>query len=367
MVTTLPPAVLLPRLRKALVSQLSAVPDGLLDLQSKVRGCLERVSIARVFDIEGLWEVLGELEDARVGQKPGDPFPKGEAEGKPQEQQRTEVQDSEDEGGLSSPEPPSTQKPSTPPDAPQHSNTTNPEPAPSSTLPDMVLITHTSALLNALFTSRDKEAAHNTMLLLSSHLHALTRAPSGDGPLIMFLNSTTSSDLSSTATAPSRNWPHPKHPESTLRSIFNPLAPPPPPPPDPAAAEPAPPYPPTVPGPHAGQAPGSNPVSATRNKPSFGQVFAHLLDLHLLCTRVPRTSADRAALTEAAASVAGVADVSYVWVVEVLLDEVGVYERGSVDGRWDWGRRRSREQRWGAVDVEGDGDGEERVVGAFIG
>jgi hypothetical protein len=47
--------------------------------------------------------------------------------------------------------------------------------------------------------------------------------------------------------------------------------------------------------------------------------------------------------------------VSFVWVVEVLLDEVGVYGRDG-EGGVDLGRRRrSREQRWGVMDVDGEG------------
>jgi hypothetical protein len=92
-----------------------------------------------------------------------------------------------------------------------------------------------------------------------------------------------------------------------------------------------------------------------RNKPYYGLVFSRMLDLHLLCTRVPRTRADGAALVECPG--VGVGGVSFVWVVEVLLDEVGVYGRDG-EGGFDWGRRRrrrSREQRWGVVDVDGEG------------
>jgi hypothetical protein len=89
-----------------------------------------------------------------------------------------------------------------------------------------------------------------------------------------------------------------------------------------------------------------------RNKPYYGLVFSRMLDLHLLCTRVPRTRADGTALV--ANRGVGDGEVSFVWVVEVLLDEMGVYERDGKGG-FDWGRRRSREQRWGVVDVDGEG------------
>ena len=90
-----------------------------------------------------------------------------------------------------------------------------------------------------------------------------------------------------------------------------------------------------------------------RNKPSFGLVFAQMLDLHLLCTLVPRTKTDRVALMASG----GTASVGYVWAVEVLLDELGVYGL-SEEGGWE---RRCREQRWAVVDVDGAG----RVVNGF--
>jgi hypothetical protein len=206
-VTTLPTTVLLPKLRKALVGQVSVLQGGLQDLQARVRGCLERISIARVFDMQGLAEVLGELEgavseaDARlppvpvqeveVGQKPDLPA-KEEAKG--QRQQRIEIMDSEDEGGLSSPEPSPPPNPSPQPDTHHNATPQAPEDTPSPALPDLILITHTSTLINALFTGRDQDTAHNTMHYLSSRLQALTRPPShpSSAPLVMFLISTTS-------------------------------------------------------------------------------------------------------------------------------------------------------------------------------
>ncbi|KAK4156981.1 hypothetical protein C8A00DRAFT_40569 [Chaetomidium leptoderma] len=332
-VTTLPATALLPKLREALVGQLPRLEGGLQNLQSRVRQCLERISISRVFDIEGLLEVLGELKDAAALADSEPPQPAQEAEAG-QKQQLTEIMDSEDEGGLSSPE--------SPPNPPQEREPTPRETQPPS-LPAMILVTHTSTLLNALFTGRDKDAAHNTMLLLSSHLHSLARY----GPLIMLLNSTTSPSsfshhhhnqqhtdtITTTTTTPaSERTRPPKHPESTLRSIFN-------------AAPPLPPV--------AGVAAVQQHGSGRRNKPSFGLVFSQMLDLHLLCTRVPRARAGKEAPPAMGAKSLGMA---YTWVVEVLLDEMGVYEEfGGVV------RRRSREQRWAAVDVDGDG----RVVDAF--
>ncbi|KAL2180959.1 uncharacterized protein P884DRAFT_274812 [Thermothelomyces heterothallicus CBS 202.75] len=343
-VTTLPATVLLPKLRKALVGQLMKVQGGWQNFQAELQACLERISISRVFDIEGLWEVLEELEDTVLVRDGESPRPT-------QTGKRSEIPNSEDDdGGLSSSEAPSS-KPSPQPES------TSVE-ARSPTLPDIILVTHTSTLLNALFTGRDKDTAHNMVLLLASRLHALTRSSAHGAPLFMFLNSTTSpanfpqppNADDTTLTAPSRDTPRPpsKHLDSTLRSIFNP-----PPPPPPATQ--------TVLAARAQQEASTSAAasSARRNKPAFGLVFSQMLDLHLLCTRVPRTRADSAALM--ANPGMNVMDVSYAWVVEVLLDELGVYEKRNGDSL-EWRERRSREQRWAAVDV----DEEDRVVNAAI-
>lgn len=84
----------------------------------------------------------------------------------------------------------------------------------------------------------------------------------------------------------------------------------------------------------------AGPIGA--QKPAFGEFFAGLVDLHLLCTRVLRSKGG-----------------GNVWVVEVLLDKVGVYE---FEEGGEVVTRRCREQRWTAVEVEG---GSGRLVGAY--
>lgn len=214
------------------------------------------------------------------------------------------------------------------------------------TRPDIILVTHMSALLSSLWNQRERATAHETVQLLASHLRYIARAPEHGGPLIMLLNSTTSppdATITTTAnnnnnnsipaaTAPARSRPL----DPTLRSIFHP----------------------TPPAPGLAYAGGGG-----HNKPSFGLVFTQMLDLHLLCTRVPKTRADAEVLyaPPAAVEAAARATVGYAWAVEVLLDEVGVWEgRGGAGA----GPRRSREQRWGAVEVRRDTRGV-RVVDAF--
>lgn len=229
--------------------------------------------------------------------------------------------------------------------------------------PDIILITHMSTLLSSLFHQRDKSSAHEMLQLLASHLRYLSRAPEHGGPLIMILNSTSSS-LDTTALEPpttaamsnqqARDGALPPGPppgapptpgrrplDPTLRSIFNP-------PPPPASGL-------------LSYAYHHDTPHARRHKPSFGLVFSQLLDVHLLCTQVPRARGDAEEALYALEKRMAVR-VNYEWVVEVLLDEIGVWEGSEavVEGR----RRRSREQRWGAVAVRREAGGV-RMVDAF--
>ncbi|KAI1405221.1 hypothetical protein F4819DRAFT_32715 [Hypoxylon fuscum] len=445
-ITTLAVSAILPKLRDVIRAQVQAKLGPAANHQqqvvnAEVRRCLEQISVSRVFDIEGLWEVMSELEtppspapvapneekadDAGVtvankesmlpvplelsrsssrrsaeegSETAANPLPQP-----PPKFERTEVGDSEEDEDealyssplsmLSSPPPPSM---SPPPQAsssplpplrpPRPTPSPSPAPAPpapvrvselkpiekdekeesvTSHIPNLILITHFSALLTNLFTraAENKASAHTTLQLLSSHLRYLVRTEAG--PLVMLLNTTTTTATSTaTTTAPSANTNPNATPataaknrplEPTLRSIFN-SAPP-----------------------GGGGTGGGN----RRNKPAFGATFAQFLDLHLLCTRVPRAKADAEALFAPASAATGFHEVRYCWVVEVLLDELGVWEwqqdrnkdgdkgigKGKEKGgnktlhqdrRWT---RKSREQRWGAVDVRGG----IRLVDAFQG
>ncbi|KAJ0387311.1 hypothetical protein COL922a_002552 [Colletotrichum nupharicola] len=441
-VTAQPPAAILPALRDAVKAELAARGVTGAEVRGRLVSCLERVSITRVFDLEGLWEVLGDLdippespgseaaslvpemeEDPKVqlasqGQQEEVASPEPERitlpdlkpvyESPQRRPVRTEIADSEEEDDISDGEdgdvsdgkdeeapapssselsdlspPPSSmasmlatpdpvvvpeddeksdshedpgmgdftvqeEKLPTPPEQPvadQHRRSRSPRmeaepPAP----PDIILITHFSTLMTALFTGRDRASAHDGLQSLSAFLRYLSRSLSSS-PLIMLLNSTSSSK-SKTLTEPppippSEAPPPPDERSSsggskplaaTLRSVFNP----------PQL---------DIPG-YAGHA------AARRNKPTFGLVFAQLLDLHLLCTKVPRTREDAERLyAPPGRGDGGRGGVRYTWVVEVLLDELGVWEEGAAHGV-----RRCREQRWTAVDVRAG-----RVVDAFEG
>ena len=310
-----------------------------------------------VFDVEGLQEVLGEIK--ATDSKPADVQ-------RPTDEQAarsaTEVIDSQDEDeapvhpDVSSRIPQPTEKGSAEVPVPQPSrdhiseSNTTPNTSPP---PAFILITHMSGLLNTLFMGRDKPSAHDTMVSLSSQLRHLARSPNHNGPLIMILNSTTSSSFSSGNSStteqpgPTSNQQQPRKSattEPTLRSIFT-------------------------------QQQGT----PTKSKPSFGLVFTQLLDLHLLCTRVPRKKDATATSTASATardprpgtgSAAGISSHRFAWVLEVLLDEMGVYDydyhgevlgkEGDEGGRENQIRRRCRERRWGAVEVD---EGGSRIVG----
>lgn len=443
-ITTLSMGALLPLLRDVYSGQVAAVGGGREDRKAggSLKGFLERIEVARVFDVSGLWEVLGDLDplvDAEDGETTSEISPStnqhgdgaelpqsggendtrqgfarsnellsssplsdppsslpdeppwettdvGEALPRPTPPGcRDEIQDSEDEGGEdSSPLAPVegvSNLPTglQPEDAPTHEITRRidgtdrpedlsrqsptsaealkatasanitenrpPDENPSKKLPDIIIITHMSNLLSTLFQQREKSTAHQTLQLLSSHIRYLTRASEHGGPLIMLLNSTTSSFLSSDntkPTVPDREYRPPPSPtdnpsisafnnkplDPTLRSIFNP---------PPLSVS------------------GLNYTHDTphsrRNKPSFGLIFTQVLDMHLLCTRLPKTRDDAEALyapVETGGSPTK-SSVAYGWVVEVLLDEIGIWEgRTAVEGGQ---RRKSREQRWGAVEI----------------
>ncbi|ORY67650.1 uncharacterized protein BCR38DRAFT_456344 [Pseudomassariella vexata] len=349
-ITTLPASAILPLLRDVITSQAQAKlgqESSTADVQVLVRLCLERISISRVFDIEGLWEVLNELETPLSAAGLRDPKPEPESEPPESSQRsapsppatrlpplRTEILDSEDESALSSS--PSSGFNASPQvitqDASAKALQTEPTGEAQPSVPDIILITHFSTLLTTLFTQRDKSSAHTSLQLLSSHLRYLSRS---SGPLILLLNTTTSPSTQAAAPATpdrpnkSSNKQQEKPLDTTLRSIFNPR-----------------------PLTHAGHGSAGAALSR-RNKPAFGLTFTQFLDLHLLCTRVPRSRIDAEAMFAPASfqeRLVGRGNASFAWVVEVLLDDIGVLGEGGQGGK-GINVVLEREQRWGAVNV----------------
>ncbi|KAH7175511.1 hypothetical protein EDB81DRAFT_874356 [Dactylonectria macrodidyma] len=342
-ITPKPASTILAGLRDAVRAELKHRDIAQPEVASRTRECLERVMLSCVFDLDGLWEALADLDrpaDSGTTQGTRDEDDQGQdEEDQGQETDKGEQakmvvdeigdsQDDEDDELLDAqPQPqPQLESKQQEEQQPQSQPRRQRKPDPPS-LPGLIIITHFSALLTSLFTHREKSAAHAALQLLGSHLRDLARNLASS-PLVLLLNSTSSSVAA--ATEKTKMKPATAPLDATLRSIFNP-----PPPPG---------YAPHIAGP--GPGPGR------RSKPSFGLVFAQLLDLHLLCTRIPRTREDAEAAVTAlhghsaeVTSAAAVA-VDSVWLVEVLLDDLGVWE-----GRK--GARRDREQRWTAVDVEG--------------
>lgn len=284
------------------------------EMKEKTRTCLDRVMLSQVFDVDGLWEVLAELDEPEENPSHGDEPEegKGTMQGKEADEEDRpvlEVKDSQedDDSPLPTPGPEPTSETAAKPQREEDKT------APQKQPPAFILITHFSTLLTSLFTHREKSAAHSLLQLLSSRLRYLSRSLPSQ-PLIMLLNSTTtSSDQATTQQQQKRDRDGgsrgSRRPlDATLRSVFNP---------------------PELPG-VQGYVSKAAAEYLRRNKPVFGLVFSQLLDVHLLCTRGEDDGKG------------GHEDLT---VVEALLDEMGVWE-----GRM--GKRRDREQRWGAVKVE---------------
>ncbi|KAF4967021.1 hypothetical protein FZEAL_10582, partial [Fusarium zealandicum] len=160
-VTPKPASVMLAGLRDAVKAELKE------DARKGTRECLERVMLSCVFDLDGLWEVLSDLDRAEETEE-DDP----ERQDAVSVQEIQDSQDDDDDALSPIQEPPSQRQTKT-------------------THPDMIVITHFSSLLTSLFTHREKSAAHSALQLLGSHLRDLTRNLASH-PLILILNSTSS-------------------------------------------------------------------------------------------------------------------------------------------------------------------------------
>ncbi|KAG5823124.1 hypothetical protein H9Q74_006789 [Fusarium xylarioides] len=300
LITPRPASVMLAGLRDAVKSELEAKRCTKDTIKVKLRQCLERVMLSCVFDMDGLWEALADLDCELVEEKDGAVQDQGVTNIRQDDTtyQFDEIQDSQDDDDEAlSPIHQASQ-----PLAEEPCNKTQQH-------PDVIVITHFSSLLTGLFFRREKSAAHAALQLLNSHLRDLSRNLSSK-PLILLLNSTSAASsgpalVTATAASPAKH----SQVDPTLRSIFNP--------------------------------PPLTGYSARRTKPNFGLIFTQLLDLHLLCTKVPKTRQD----AEGAVRQLPGDEIELVWIVEVLLDELGVWEGHT-------GPRSGREQRWAAVKVE---------------
>ncbi|KAM0274868.1 hypothetical protein ACHAQH_007793 [Verticillium albo-atrum] len=360
--TTLTAGAVLPGLRDAIRARLAQVGREGEELKGAVRECLRRVSVATVFDVEGVWEVLGEVDSEKAREVVGDgaargrgrnPSVHGDAHRTDHDEELKPIEEGHDTlGHNEATTVVETERESMPPPPAAQQSQTNgkivlPELKPGraeiadsedeeaiSSLSSSPLSSPPASSLDSvppgLELSHEEAVADGAVDAASSGSLAGSSADSStesldavlqvlapmDGPVPSPMDGTPAQ----AADTPSR-MPSSRPLDPTLRSVFNP--------------------------PQLAMA-GYRSLASRRNKPSFGMVFAQMLDLHLLCTRVPRGAEDAERVFGDAPG-----EASFVWVVEVLLDEMGVWEEGK-------GPRQSREQRWGAVSlVEG------RLVDAF--
>ncbi|PBP22400.1 hypothetical protein BUE80_DR006775 [Diplocarpon rosae] len=265
-----------------------------ISVDEEAQRCLEMVALCRVFDVEGLWEVLGE-----IGQDPssgGDPKtvaarPPGVKEDEP------EILDSQEED-LSSevaiPVSPSLANPSL---APIEETDAGPE---------IIIIDNMTHIISELLARKEKREAHTFLTLLSSSLHTLTTT---HNILTVVHNTTTPS-----VTKPSYSSGQQAH-HTVQRSIF----------------------------------------ASTTTKPALGQVFSQFPDLHIFLHDMPRRREDAEALygRDGEAVPPGEGSVEYCTLIEVLKDECPILGRDrEKERRFAW-----REQRWTAVTVDGAGTG----------
>ncbi|KAN0119755.1 hypothetical protein V8E51_001963 [Hyaloscypha variabilis] len=308
----------------AISSQEQEVRDE--DVGKEVQRCLEMVAISRVFDIEGLREVLGEVaRDDTLHDGSNLASSIGQETNKENPQKPTEILDSEDDFTPEEVSP-------IPPLSPAYSPGT-----------EIIIIDNLTHLINSHLAQKEKTEAHAFLNLLSLTLHNMTHT---SNILTIVHNTTNHSKLTSTSTSnhtyPTTTAPHKQH--SRQPQITNP----------------------------------SSIFPSNSAKPALGQIFTQFPELHLLVSRLPTTRGDAEVLYgQDEESLAGYQkEVRYCFVVEVLKDEtpnLGLQveegdEKGKGKGKGDEldakrGKRFGwREQRWTAVDVAPDGAG---FVGAF--
>ncbi|TGO21514.1 hypothetical protein BPAE_0215g00060 [Botrytis paeoniae] len=286
-----------------------------IDIQKEVNALLELVAISRVFDIEGLWEVLSELgrpNDQPINNGADQEIPiiipsrtskpvEGEAE--PLHKIPDEICDSEEEDIELTPPPPPPVKP------------TAPTPSSTETSPEILIIDSMHYLISHLFTHSEKVSAHNLLSLLSRTLHTLTHTQN----ILTILHNTTISTKSNFANQKPSRHPLPPPPLPIIQSIF----------------------------------------SSTAHKPSLGRIFDDFLDLHIMISKLPKKREDAEILyCRDDTPYFGNEDVAYSFLFEVLRDECPV-----LGGDRKLGRKfGDREQRWGVFEM---GDGEGGVEGCF--
>lgn len=305
------------------------------EVDGQVQRCLEMVAISRVFDVEGLWEVLGEIDqDTSYSGNEEHASGNGSRNGDKEEGIPPEIPDSDEE--------------LTPEDAFPDS-TPNPKSGKAERDRDegteVIIIDNMTHLINELFARKEKSdgkspllhylsllpshcsslepnanilTAHTLLTLLSSTLHTLTKT---QNILTILHNSTTPTNTKSSY-PPNPQSRHQQHMQ-TQKSIF----------------------------------------ASTTTKPALGQIFSQFPDLHVFLHEMPRRREDARLLygrdEEVLPDDEEEVAVGYCTVLEVLKDECPILgsDRGVEGRKFGW-----REQGWTSVVVDERGTG---LVGTF--
>jgi hypothetical protein len=302
----------------AIAGQQQTVTDE--EVEKDVQRCLEMVAISRVFDIEGLWEVLGEVGRGSTSYDESDALPSS-LDPNPNQQSHqvpTEILDSEEEL------------------TPEEALAISPRNEDSSGT-EILIIDNLTHIITELLARKEKSEAHSFLTLLSLTIHTMTHTSNiltilhnGASPS----KSTATSNTYPTTTTTPRNQ-HQRQPQIQNPSSIFP----------------------------------SNPV-----KPALGQIFTQFPELHLFISRLPKKREDAEALygQDEESSSGYQKDVKCCYVVEVLKDETPNLSSTSGEGvgmgkdvddgnekgvKFGW-----REQRWTAVEMTDDGTG---FMGAF--
>ncbi|KAJ5053942.1 uncharacterized protein L3040_000232 [Drepanopeziza brunnea f. sp. 'multigermtubi'] len=275
------------------------------DLDADLQRCLEMVAISRVFDIEGLWEVLGEIQQdisSEVSPKGGLVPGRGSSGHEGDLDLSPEIFDSQEEDLMS------------------EDGLPIPSPAPKAAGPgdvqcdevvdgiEFIIIDNMTHIMNELFARKERSDAHSLLTPLSSTLHTLTKTRN----LLTILHNTTTTTAAPTKVSyqpqPNRQQLH----TTTQKSIF----------------------------------------ASPTTKPAFGQVFSQFPDLHIFLHDLPRGRVDAEILygQDEESSLGETDAVTCCTVVEVLKDECPLHGSDrdimTTGQRFGW-----REQRWTAVEI----------------
>ncbi|RDW80183.1 hypothetical protein BP6252_04821 [Coleophoma cylindrospora] len=146
------------------------------DREEDVSKLLELVTISRVFDLEGLWEVLSELSQKPSSVPPG-------SENQPETKVETgslEIGDSEDEEDD---------------DVGENFLKVKEEVVDEGV--EVIIIDNMTHIINELFSRKEKSSAHNLLTILNTHLRMLTRT---NNVLTILHNTTVSPSTKATST-----------------------------------------------------------------------------------------------------------------------------------------------------------------------